>query len=318
MTTPAIRTIRQNFPQAEISVLVHPWGADVFSASPYIDRIINYYKKTTHKGLPGMWRLAWELKAEHFDLAILLQNAFEAALITRMAGIPLRAGYSRDGRRLLLSHAVPLPQQRKTVHQVHYYQGLLTDLGLTPGPNELFLALRDEDRERAAGLINRDDSGPLIGLNPGASYGPAKRWPVKKYAQLAEQLIKKLNARIVIFGTGADQQAASRIKNGHSRIIDLSAKTSLAEAMALIDACAVFVTNDSGLMHVASALHTPLVAIFGSTNPVTTGPYTDNAVVIRHPMPCSPCMQTDCHGNFACMEDIGPDEVGAAVISLLR
>ncbi|NOX25946.1 MAG: lipopolysaccharide heptosyltransferase II [Deltaproteobacteria bacterium] len=316
MTTPAIRTIRQNFPKAEISVLVHPWVADVFSASPHIDRVINYYKKTSHRGLPGMRRLALELRAEHFDLAILLQNAFEAALLTYMAGIPLRAGYSRDCRGLLLTHAASLPRQRRTIHQVHYYQELLVDLGLTAGPDELFLTVHNQARERAAKLLN-GASGPIVGLNPGASYGPAKRWPVEKYAQLAGQLVNKLDARIIVFGTEADQQAAGVIKHGCGHVIDLTGKTSLAEAMALIDLCAVFVTNDSGLMHVAAALQTPLVAVFGSTNPLTTGPYSDNAVVIRHPMPCSPCMKTDCRGDFACMENIGPDEVGAAVTKLL-
>jgi len=263
-----------------------------------------------------MRRLALELRAEHFDLAILLQNAFEAALLTYMAGIPLRAGYSRDCRGLLLTHAASLPRQRRTIHQVHYYQELLVDLGLTAGPDELFLTVHNQARERAAKLLN-GASGPIVGLNPGASYGPAKRWPVEKYAQLAGQLVNKLDARIIVFGTEADQQAAGVIKHGCGHVIDLTGKTSLAEAMALIDLCAVFVTNDSGLMHVAAALQTPLVAVFGSTNPLTTGPYSDNAVVIRHPMPCSPCMKTDCRGDFACMENIGPDEVGAAVTKLL-
>jgi heptosyltransferase-2 len=317
MTTPAIRTIRQNFPSAEISVLVHPWVADVFSASPYVDKIINYNKKTSHKGLAGMWRLAREIRQENFDLAILLQNAFEAALITYMAGIPLRVGYSRDCRGLLLTHAVRLKKQRKNIHQVHYYQGLLTDIGLTAGPDELFLAVDDDVRKRAEKILPAR-RGPLIGLNPGAAYGPAKRWPAEKYAKLAGKLIKNRDAQIVVFGTKDDRQAAALIGRGHSQVVDLTGKTSLSEAMAIIDLCDVFVTNDSGLMHVGAALQTPLVAIFGSTNQVTTGPFSDKSTIIRKPLPCSPCMKTHCKSDFACMENISSNEVMAEVVKFLR
>ncbi len=325
MTTPAIRTIRHNFPKAEISVLVHPWVADVFKASPHIDRIINYNKKTSHKGLSGMLRLSKELKKEKFDLTILLQNAFEAALITYMAGIPLRAGYSRDCRGLLLSHAVSLKKSRKNIHQVHYYQGLLTDLGLTAGSDELFLAINPEDKSRAVKLIDEDHPGSLIGLNPGAAYGPAKRWPAEKYAELAEKLIKKINCQILVFGTEADRQTAGIIKQCSGRVVDLTGKTSLSEAMALIDLCNAFVTNDSGLMHIAAALKTPLAAIFGSTNPVTTGPFSDaydrgrtaNSVIIRKPLSCSPCMKTHCQSDFACMENIKAEEVMAEVLKII-
>jgi len=318
MTTPAIRTIRQNFPEAEISILVHPWVADVFKKSPHIDRVIPYYKKTTHHGLAGMYRLSQELKKENFDLAILLQNAFEAALITYMAGIPLRAGYSRDCRGLLLTHAIALKKNRKTIHQVHYYQGLLADLGLKIGSDELFLEVGEKEKEQAVKLLGNKHPGPIIGLNPGAAYGPAKRWPAEKYAELAAKLIKELNAQILVFGTKADNQAAALIAGSSNNVLDFTGKTSLAEAIALIDSCAAFVTNDSGLMHVAAALKTPLVAIFGSTNHLTTSPFSKKSVIVRKPLPCSPCMQTHCKSDFACMENITSEEVMAEVIKLLR
>ena len=133
MTTPAVRSIRENFPQASISMLVHPWVADVFTASPHVDQIIPYYKKTDHKGLKGMWSLARELSCREFDLAILLQNAFEAAFICFLAGIPNRAGYKRDCRGPLLTHGVTIPKERRKIHQVHYYQDMLADLGLQKG-----------------------------------------------------------------------------------------------------------------------------------------------------------------------------------------
>ncbi len=318
MTTPAVRTIRQNFPKAEISILVHPWVADVFSASPYIDRIIPYQKRSVHSGLSGMRRLSRELRRQNFDLAILLQNAFEAALIVKLAGIPLRLGYSRDCRGILLSHAIGLKKQRKKIHQVHYYQRLLTDAGLKLGPDELFLQVSQADRDSAARFLNSQE-GPLIGLNPGAAYGPAKRWPAEKYADLAHMVEQKYQARVMVFGTNDDRQAAAVIARRCKEIIDLTGRTTLAEAMALIDQCQVFVTNDSGLMHVAAALKTPLAAIFGSTNPVTTGPFSENNIILRQPLPCSPCMETHCRqNNFACMENIGVEDVLTAVDVLLE
>ncbi len=318
MTTPAVRTIRQNFPKAEISILVHPWVADVFSASPYIDRIIPYQKRSVHSGLSGMRRLSRELRRQNFDLAILLQNAFEAALIVKLAGIPLRLGYSRDCRGILLSHAIGLKKQRKKIHQVHYYQRLLTDAGFKLGPDELFLQVSQADRDSAARFLNSQE-GPLIGLNPGAAYGPAKRWPAEKYADLAHMVEQKYQARVMVFGTNDDRQAAAVIARRCKEIIDLTGRTTLAEAMALIDQCQVFVTNDSGLMHVAAALKTPLAAIFGSTNPVTTGPFSENNIILRQPLPCSPCMETHCRqNNFACMENIGVEDVLTAVDVLLE
>ena len=325
MTTPAVRTIRDNFPEAELTLLALPWVADVFGASPDVDRIFLYEKNGRHQGLRGRRQLVGELRGQGFDLAILLQNAFEAALITFLAGIPNRAGYSIDGRGLLLTHPVFLPRARKKIHQVHYYQGLLGDLGLTPGADDLFLNLSDDDRHWARGFVAALPEGPsgekrpMIGLNPGAAYGPAKRWPAEKFARLAGLVAGELDGQLLVFGTAADRETAAAIvaaAPGH--VVDLSGKTSLGQAMALIEQCRVFVTNDSGLMHVGAALATPTAAIFGSTNPVTTGPYSDRSMVIRKEIPCSPCLKTHCRKeNFRCMTEISSHQVLEATETLL-
>ncbi len=319
MTTPAVRTIRQNFPAAEITILAYPWVADIFRASPHVDRVLLYDRKGRHRGLAGMWRLGRELAAQRFDMAILLQNAFSAALLAWLAGIPVRAGFRRDGRGLLLTHGISIRPELRKRHQVHYYQGLLQDLGLACGPDALFLALPAEARDRARALLVRKGGGPWVGLNPGAAYGPAKRWPAERYAGLAARLAQELDATLLVFGTGADAEAAATIAEAApERVIDLAGKTTLAEAMALIGLCQAFVTNDSGLMHVAAALATPLVAIFGSTDSVATGPFSERVRIVNRKLPCSPCMKTHCRKNdFACMLSIGVDEVFAATAGLL-
>jgi heptosyltransferase-2 len=320
MTTPAVRTIRENFPAAEITILAYPWVADIFAASPHVDRVMLYEKKGRHKGLAGMWRLGRELAAQHFDLAILLQNAFSAALLALFAGIPVRAGYRRDGRGLLLTHGVTIRESTRALHQVYYYQEMLSDLGLVCSPHELFLALPDSANAWAREFLAAKAGQPVVGLNPGAAYGPAKRWPAERYAGLAKRLAAERGATLLVFGTPADTEAAAEIgAAAPGRVIDLTGKTTLAEAMALIGRCDAFVTNDSGLMHVAAAQKTPLVAIFGSTDAVATGPFAPRVEVVNKHLPCSPCLKTHCPSNdFACMLEIGVDEVYAATCRLLE
>lgn len=321
MTTPAVRTIRRNYPDARLTLLALPWVVDIFSASPHIDRIFTYDRDGRHKGLKGKFALAGELRGEHFDAAILLQNAFEAALIAFIARIPVRAGYTTDGRGLLLSHGVRKQRGIKLRHQVHYYQEMLQGLGLDAGPDELELHLADDDVLWAAGHINQfaaGRKGTVIGINPGAAYGPAKCWPAAKYSALARKLcIDDPDVLIVVFGTRADQSAAREIidtVDDQSRVIDLTGQTTLGQAMAMIHICNVFVTNDSGLMHVAAALQVPTVAIFGSTDHIATAPFSEKASIVRIDLNCSPCLKTHCpRKDFRCMEEIHVDDVAAAI-----
>ena len=319
MTTPAVRTIRRNFPRAHISILALEWVADVFAASPHVDEIIIYDKKGRHQGLAGLRRLGRELANHDFDAAILLQNAFEAAFLTWLAHIPVRAGYRRDGRSLLLTHGVRIRPEVRKKHQVYYYQEMLAGLGLTPGSNELFLALSPEAEKWAAKFRAKLGGGLLVGLNPGAAYGPAKCWPAARYGELGARLNRELGAEILVFGTASDRETTAEIKKfAPEHIHDLAGKTSLSQAMALIGCCDVFVTNDSGLMHVGAALNIPLLAIFGSTDSVATGPFSSQAVVIEKELDCKPCLKKDCSSGFRCMLDLSVDEVFARLLEICR
>lgn len=326
MTTPAVRSIRENFPDSELSLLVLPWVSDVFRHSPRIDRILTYDRNGRHKGVAGKWRLGRELAGEGFDCAILLQNAFEAAFITTVAGIPVRGGYTTDGRGLLLTHGVKKHPDIKTKHQVHYYQEMLQGLGLETGDNQLELFIPDDIRASAGKRIEAMTGRPLgerplIGLNPGAAYGPAKKWPAAKYGGLAGMLFAEEGADIAVFGTDADNQAARTISDAAGEActtLDFTGKTSLMEAMALMSCCDAFVTNDSGLMHVAAALRVPQVAVFGSTDHIATGPFSDNALIVRNPMDCSPCLKPECpKQHLRCLEQISVPDVFDKVHQLL-
>jgi heptosyltransferase-2 len=313
MTLPALISIREGLPHGHIAVLTKPWVADLFSGHPLINEIILYQSPGIHEGVRGKWRLARELKQKQFDLAILFQNAFEAALIAFLAGIPRRAGYNTDARGILLTQAVPVDGKVKKGHQVDYYRAMTAGLGFPSHPGAPSIApTQSQYIEIEQILSSRGLQGekPLIGLAPGATYGPAKQWFPERFSILADRFSRDWGARILIFGSQGDRDTASLLrKNAYTEVSDFTGQTTLSQAIGLISRCRLFVSNDSGLMHVAAALGVPLVAIFGSTDPVRTGPMGRNCRVLHHPLPCAPCLKTHCPEKRECLEKITVDEV---------
>ncbi|MFA7424394.1 MAG: lipopolysaccharide heptosyltransferase II [Desulfosarcinaceae bacterium] len=322
MTTPAIRSIRRNFPGARVTLLAKPWVVPVFAHSAHVDEFLVYDVHGRHGGLAGRWRLVNDIRRKRFDAAILLQNAFEAALITAAAGIPVRIGFDTDGRRLLLTHPVRRPPGIKQRHQTDYYLQILRGAGLVTGDSRLELVLAETDRQHAARRLadeGIDPTLPLVGLNPSATFGPAKQWPEDRYAALGDWIADRYGAQILIFGGPGDESLGQRIADAmRCRPLNLAGRTELAEAMALIGSLDLFITNDSGLMHVAAALDVPLIAIFGSTNPVTTGPWGSRSRVVRTDVPCSPCLKPTCrYGHLDCMRRITVARLQQEVAAIL-
>ncbi|MBW2195530.1 MAG: lipopolysaccharide heptosyltransferase II [Deltaproteobacteria bacterium] len=322
LTTPAIRAVRRNFPAASITVLAKPWVAPVFFNNPHIDNISIYDGNGKHKGLTGKFRLAKALRKAKFDGAIIFQNAFEAALLAYLAGIPKRVGYDTDGRGLLLTDAIAVDAYRKQIHETEYYLGILSGAGLRTSGRNLTLVVSDDERSQAGRTLMKYQFEPtdkIIGISPGATYGSAKRWSPGRFAALCDRLCESRGVHIVIFG-GPDERAIGE----HVRklmkytAVNLCGRTNLREAAALTEKCSLFITNDSGLMHIAAALDVPLVAIFGSTNPVTTGPVGINSHIVRVPVPCSPCLKAKCPTDHRCMNEITVDMVYEVVEGILR
>jgi len=321
MSLPAIASVRRTLPQAEIFILAKPWVAEIFEKNPLVDRVSIYQSPGIHQGLRGKWRLARQLKGEGFELAILLQNAFEAALISFLAGIPHRAGYNTDGRSLILTHPVAMTGEIKKRHQIDYYLEMVGSLGFQPAsplPSLQVSAERQEEASRWLESSGVRESQGLVGISPGATYGSAKQWFPERYAELAGRIAGSFGSRILIFGSKGDKEVATQVRqSARVPFIDLTGMTTLAQAMALIARCRLFITNDSGLMHAAAALGVPVIAIFGSTDPERTGPRGKVCRVVRRPVSCAPCLRTECPEGRRCMGLISVDEVYEEVKAIL-
>ena len=322
MTLPAVRAVRNTFPEARISILAKPWVAEIFNLCPDVDEVIVFQSPGIHSGISGKLRLAKELKAGKFDTAILLQNAIEAAVITWLAGIPVRAGYNSDGRGLLLTHSVQRTEDIRKVHQIQYYLEMVKSLGCLPAEADVKLQ-PGNDYENLSEKILREHGiageGVIVGLAPGAAYGPAKRWFPERFAAAADRLIEDLSAQVVLFGSREDRRTTDLVEqHAHHPMINLAGKTNLKDAIAVISRCSLFISNDSGLMHIAGALNIPTVAIFGSTNPVTTSPVGERSVVIYKGASCSPCLKETCLTDFRCMEMVSVEEVCETARDLLE
>ena len=326
MCEPALRGLRRLFPQASITLLVKPSVAGLFESHPAVDRIFLYDDKGRHAGLAGKWRLAGELRQQDFDLAVLFQNAFEAALLTALAGIRRRYGYATDGRSLLLSEPVATHDRRTPIHQIEYYWDMLKPLGLTgrPGQPELFVSPDEEqsmaERLNRTGITTAD---VVIGINPGSTYGGAKRWLPDRFADSTERVCHTLSdagrrPAVVVIGAKGEEPLGREIAShltAPSAV--LSGATTIRELMAVIKRCAVLITNDTGPMHIASALGVPVVGIFGPTDWRTTSPSGAEHALLRHPVDCAPCMLRECPIDHRCMTGVTVDQVYQAGLSIL-
>lgn len=331
MTLPALKSLRKAYTDAHISLLVKPSVAPVFEKNPSIDEIILYQEK----GLGGKLKLAHKLRKSGFSMAILLQNAFDAALIAFLAGIPERIGYERDGRGMLLTKRVPFNGDDRKVHHIDYYLNLLRATGMSADYSRPWIHLTFDERLAARDWVEKLNR-PILGINPGAAYGSAKRWLPDRFADVARWFIRDTKGSVVIFGgekeiditqeierltlTGREGGGGSDqlFSDTRGHLVNTAGKTSLRELVSLISESDVFLSNDSGPMHVAYAVGTPLVALFGSTDPNLTGPVGGGNVVIKPALACSPCFERACKDkDLRCMYDVTSDDVFLALKELL-
>jgi heptosyltransferase-2 len=322
LTTPALGAVRAAFPGSRITLAAKPLVAELFRHHPDIDEILVYDKEGRHAGATGMLRMAGELRRRGFDAAILFQNAFDAAVMAFLAAIPDRAGYATDGRRLLLSLAVPVTEEVLRLHHAEYYLHLVRELGIPrPANPALRLHVTEEEKDAMAARLASmgiPKGGKIIGINPGATYGSSKRWYPERFAAVADALSEEWGASVALMGSVPEMPLSAEIEAAmRRRPVNLAGRTTVRELMALLSHCSFLVTNDSGPMHVAAALGVPLAAIFGPTDWRATSPWTQRAKVVRVDVDCSPCRLRECDRGHECMLGVTADMVVTAARDLV-
>jgi heptosyltransferase-2 len=333
MSMPAIQRLREMNPHGYIAMFCPLKLQELWRHNPFLNRVI-----------PFDQRINLDLvRDEKVDVALVLPNSFRSAWECWRAGIPMRVGFAGHLRRALLTHVVKEPDGDKprykkltvagksfTVktfssvrHQAYRYLDLIAALGGNAQFVEPKIYLAFHELPPISKYF-RDDGRQILGLNAGAEYGPAKRWMPERFAEVAKRVAQQTDCRWVLFGGPGEIEVASNIeaafRDGNTRensVVNLAGKTTLLELCQLIKNCRVFLTNDTGPMHLAAALGTRVVSVWGSTSPELTGPLCDHAVVIQHKVECNPCFLRQCPIDFRCMDRVSVDEVTDAVLKNL-
>lgn len=321
MATPILTDLRHHWPDAKIIAQCQGILGTVIQGDPHIDGVLPFKRPTRWLGREASDSVVSPLREGDFDLGILLTNSFSSAFWLWRGAVKNRIGYGGNFRNLLLDQAVPFPEKRSSQHLVITYKMLLEPLGIpiSNTPPRLYLTHLEQQEAKkrlsAAGVEHEDF---ILGINPGAAFGSAKCWLPERFKQLTQGLLERPHLKVLYFGDKAGAPLVEEICRDfpRDRVINFAGKTSLRELLALIQQCSLFLTNDSGPMHAASALGIPLIALFGSTSDKTTGPYNGGRVIHKH-VSCSPCYRRECPIDFRCMTGVSVDEVYGAALELV-
>lgn len=328
MTIPALRELRRIFPNAHITLCTRSWAEGLFQDASFIDEVIIYDKRKS--SLTRLLRQSKLWREKKFDLAVILTNSFESALLAKLGRVKYSFGYNREKRGIMLTHPLPVPDWKNTRHEVFYYLNIIervkSAFGLISPTEEIQpqyqLDLSSETINEARRLLENkgvDLSRKTIALCPGSTNSRAKRWPVDYYAELANMLVEKLDANVLLIGADDEKDISEAIveKAKHKTFL-LTGKTSLKQSAAILGISDLLISNDTGPSHIAPALETKTLVIFGPTNPATTKPFPEIAQIIRKPPDCAPCMLRDCPIDHRCMTAISPKEVLDRAVNILE
>jgi heptosyltransferase-2 len=328
MTQPLLAALKDQYPESSIDVLASTWVAPIYRACSEVNHVIE--AKFEHKQLQWGLRkkLAAEIAAKKYQACFVLPNSLKSAIIPWLANIPFRIGYRGELRFGLINLALNNPSKVNRPPMVEHYLALSTLLdeekisssvqNISPKLNVSNSAKESVKTKLSAANI---DPNTIYVVCPGAEYGPTKRWPTSHFSDLAQRLIaSQANNQVILLGSKGDNTLAQEIiakSKQSTRIHNWCGATSLDEAIALIGMSKAVISNDSGLMHIAAALKTPQVAIFGSSDPAHTPPLSDKAKVIFLNLPCSPCHKRECPlGHLNCLNNILPEQVFATLNAL--
>lgn len=317
MTIPALRQLRRIFPEAKITIHTRSWAEGIFRDADFVDKILTFDK--TNSKVKDTFSQIKLLKEENFDLAVLFTNSFETALTAKLAKIPRRFGYAKEGRSFLLTDSIEIPNWKNERHEIFYYLNLVAEIEKayfnkqTVDAQEIKLDLdvAESRRTHARKILLEngvDLSKKIVALGVGSTNSRAKRWQSESFAKLNDLIQDNLNSNVIIVGTKDEIDIAEKVfAESKLKPIILSGKTSLSEAVSILSEVDLLISNDMGLAHIAPAVGTETIVIFGPTNEKTTQPI--GSEIIRKNVDCTPCMLRDCPIDHRCMTQISPEEV---------
>jgi heptosyltransferase II len=326
MALPALADIRRAYAQARLIVAARPSVALLYSMVPGVDATMVTQWRGSVTDRRRMQEDVRQLLAEQVERAILFPNSFASALLLHRARVRDRWGYAADFRRPLLTRAVRRP--RGSRHQGAYYQHLIRELGIPTGALEPALTVPGSAVEEARALLRTrgwDESRPILVVAPGAAYGTAKRWLPRHFAALISRVIRETGVYVVLVGAPADAESARLVFDAigageREAVVDLTGATTLQTLAGVMSLAAACVSNDSGAMHLAGAVGTPLAALFGPTREKETAPLTRHggrSDVLIHHVWCRPCMLRECPFEHQCMTGLKPERVFESVRVLM-
>ena len=324
LSTPVIKALRENYPNAYMAMMVSPYAKDIVDGNPYLDEVIIYDKGGLHKSWPRSIKFSRNLKKKRFDLALVLHPANRVHLVTFFARIPRRIGYDRK-LGFLLTDRIKHTKQLGEKHQLEYALDLVRYLGIEPKDKNLFMPIKPESEKRVEELfqqggINKTDK--LLAIHPGASC-PSKIWPNERFADAAARLIERYGFKVLVIAGPKDLALAqSLIKHMHKPAVNLAGKTSVSQLASVLKRCNLFISNDSGPVHIAASVGTPVISIFGRNQkglgPVRWGPTGKKDKILHKEVGCIECLAHNCTKKFACIKAITVDDVINAADSILR
>lgn len=313
MASPIIYLIKRKWPQTKLTLFGKSSIIALFENDPYVDDFLPIEKKDS------TLQLIYKLREKKFDFSLLLTHSFSSAWLFFRAHISERVGFSKDMRRWLLTNSIPYPKNKILTHHVWTYQNLLEQIGIQE-KKEPLLYVSEKEEEWANNFIQEREIKPdnlIIGVNPSAAFGSSKCWLEERFREVSESLVENEKAHLFFFGDAHAYEKNNRISFGLKNTYNLAGKTSIRQLMSLIKKCDLFLTNDSGPMHIACALKRPVVAIFGSTSPDATGPY-QKGIYLYEKADCSPCFKRECPIDFRCMKAISSELVYQSIKDQLK
>lgn len=323
MTIPALRQLRLIFPDSKITLHTRNWAQGIFQDADFIDELLTYQPEKS--ALKTVYRQSSIWREKKFDLAVLLPNSIESALLAKFGKVPARFGYAKEGRSLLLTDAIKIPAWKNEKHEIFYYLNLVAEVEKKYlGTNTVLeteprfdLQVSETRKIEARQLLTEngvDSSKKIIAFVAGSTNSRSKRWQTESYAELNDKLQIEFKANVILIGANEELDVSEEVfAKSKIKPIILTGKTNLAQATAILSVCDLLVSNDTGPAHIGAALGTKTIVIFGPTNPKTTQPW--NSQIIRKNVECSPCMLRDCPIDHRCMTLVSAQEVFNKIIS---